>query len=329
MRGLFIGRFQPFHLGHLSVVDRMARECDTVIIGVGSPEIAREEKNPFSGGERIEMIKKVLDGRGYEHYEIYPVPDINCYPKWPHYVMKILPRFDVVYGDTGIVTELFRGIGVKVVYVETTHRHNWKGCEVRRRMKEGDRWDDLVPPEVFQYIAELDVGEVMGPRIEVKIDTGRELAHLLTKNGMTISTAESCTGGLIATRLTDIPGSSVYFERGVVSYSNDSKIELLGVEKGLLEEFGAVSPEVAMAMATGIREMTRTDIGLSVTGIAGPGGGSEMKPVGTVFIGLSTKYDTLFRKHGLSGNRLEIRSQASEEAMNWVISILRDQCTHH
>ncbi len=324
MRGLFIGRFQPFHLGHLSVVETMEKECDTIIIGVGSAQKMREEDNPLSGGERIDMIKKVLDGKGYENYEIYPVPDINCYPKWPYYVKTIIPHFDIVYGNSGIVTELFENIGIDVRHIQIVNRDNWKGKEVRRRMKEGGDWKDLVPPEIVEYMKDVDIEERSMPIIRMKNDTEKELADILTKSSMTISIAESCTGGLIANRLTDVPGSSTYFERGVVTYSNQSKSELLGVDETVINEKGAVSPEVVRSMAKGIRENANTDIGLAVTGIAGPGGGSEHKPVGTVYIGLSIGDNTMTKHLQLSGNRHEIKEQISEEALRWLIVVLKE-----
>ena len=124
------------------------------------------------------------------------------------------------------------------------------------------------------------------------ISTGDEkiekiVADLLIKNGLRIAVAESCTGGLIAHKLTNIPGSSNYFERGIVAYSNKAKVELLGVSEGTLDRYGAVSSETAIEMAEAVRRRSRTDIGLSSTGIAGPSGGSREKVVGLVYIGYS------------------------------------------
>jgi len=113
------------------------------------------------------------------------------------------------------------------------------------------------------------------------------IAEMLTAEKLTIATAESCTGGLIAHRLTNVPGSSNYFRQGAVCYSNQSKMDVLGVKENTLRKYGAVGPETALEMASGIRKIAHTDIGLSTTGIAGPSGGSLQKPVGTVFVGLS------------------------------------------
>ena len=138
----------------------------------------------------------------------------------------------------------------------------------------------------------------------------------LTIGGYTLSVAESCTGGLIAQRLTDVPGSSKYFIEGVVAYLNDAKTRTLGVEPVLLLEHGAVSAPVAEAMAEGIRKRARTDFGLSITGIAGPGGGTEEKPVGTVFIAIASEAGTEHRKLKLPGDRQLIRWRASQAALD-------------
>ena len=138
----------------------------------------------------------------------------------------------------------------------------------------------------------------------------------LAVGGYTLSVAESCTGGLIAQRLTEVPGSSKYFIEGVVAYANDAKTRTLGVEPILLLEHGAVSAPVAEAMAEGIRKRAGTDFGLSVTGIAGPGGGTEEKPVGLVYIALADDVKTEHRKLKLPGDRQLIRWRASQAALD-------------
>lgn len=131
-----------------------------------------------------------------------------------------------------------------------------------------------------------------------------KISTLLNEKKLTIATAESCTGGFIAHNLTNISGSSNYFDSGIVSYSNNSKKELLHVSRNLLEEYGAVSEPVAKAMAEGVRKLSNTDIGLSTTGIAGPTGGTKEKPVGLVYIGISTKKDTVVKKFNFKKNRI-------------------------
>jgi nicotinamide-nucleotide amidase len=142
-----------------------------------------------------------------------------------------------------------------------------------------------------------------------------KLSDLLIEKKMTIATAESCTGGLIAHTLTNISGSSAYFDRGIISYSNQAKQDLLTVPEQLIIDHGAVSEEVAAAMAKGARENAHADIGLSTTGIAGPTGGSREKPVGLVYIGLSAAEQTKVRRHIFSGSRLENKEQFCATAL--------------
>jgi nicotinamide-nucleotide amidase len=145
--------------------------------------------------------------------------------------------------------------------------------------------------------------------------------YLAMKNA-TISVAESCTGGLLAERLTNVPGSSAYFMSGVVCYSNESKMELTGIPPLLLEMQGAVSAEVARGLAEGIRERAGTTIGVGITGIAGPTGGSPEKPVGTVHIAVASPAATEHRHAVFPGDRLRIRRQASQAALDLVRRVL-------
>ena len=142
------------------------------------------------------------------------------------------------------------------------------------------------------------------------------VGRMLIESGLTVGVAESCTGGYIADRLTNIPGSSNYFLSGVVAYSNESKHRILGVDTGLIERHGAVSVEVAGAMAEGIRAITGADIGVSTTGIAGPGGGSAEKPVGLLYIGLSSESGTETKKLQLVEDRLINKRIMSQYVMN-------------
>jgi nicotinamide-nucleotide amidase len=151
-------------------------------------------------------------------------------------------------------------------------------------------------------------------------DLAERLIGLYKKAGLRLATAESCTGGMVAAALTDIPGASAVFERGFVTYSNDAKIDLLGVLPESLAAFGAVSAEVAEAMAEGALAYSLADIALSITGIAGPDGGSALKPVGTVYIGLARKEGARFHYQcAFDGDRDDIRRQAAAEALRLAI----------
>lgn len=167
------------------------------------------------------------------------------------------------------------------------------------------------------------ITHVMGPDI-VSID-GRELeavvGDLLRERRWQVALAESCTGGLATSRLTDIPGSSDYVERSVVAYSNRSKIELLGVDQAVIAEHGAVSEPVAAAMASGIRDRAHADVGVGITGIAGPGGGSEQKPVGTVCIAVAGR-ETRVRTFRFPGGREMVKALSANTAIDMLRRLL-------
>lgn len=144
----------------------------------------------------------------------------------------------------------------------------------------------------------------------------KEILDILRTKSLVVSTAESCTGGLIAAAITDIPGSSAVFDRGFVTYSNKSKQEMLGVSKEIITKHGAVSHECADAMAQGALKNSNADIAISVTGIAGPDGGSEEKPVGLVYIAAATKDNVDVRQFHFDGTRQEIRELAVSTAFD-------------
>jgi len=155
-------------------------------------------------------------------------------------------------------------------------------------------------------------------------ETLESVVGMLTLMGRSIALAESCTGGLIAKRLTDVPDASRIFGLGLVTYSNEAKTKFLGVPEEMIARVGAVSPETARAMAVGARAAGNADLGLSVTGIAGPGGGSEAKPVGTVHIGLAWDGGVLSEHHHLLGSRADIAYRASQNALALVRRFLLD-----
>jgi nicotinamide-nucleotide amidase len=142
------------------------------------------------------------------------------------------------------------------------------------------------------------------------------VGDLLKRRGLTVAAAESCTGGLLLSRLTDVPGSSAYVDRGFVCYSNASKVELLGVPETLLAAHGAVSEPVAKAMASGARTRAATNVAIGVTGVAGPDGGTAEKPVGTVAIAVDVEGDVRVRTFQFIGGREQVKFQASQAALN-------------
>ena len=146
-----------------------------------------------------------------------------------------------------------------------------------------------------------------------------QLAAALLARKQTLATAESCTGGLVGAALTNLPGSSAWYLGGVVAYANELKIRLLGVPAEILAAHGAVSLETARAMAQGARAAAAADFAVSITGIAGPAGGTPEKPVGLVFIGVAAPHGTATFKHHFSGSRAEIRQAATEAALRHLL----------
>jgi nicotinamide-nucleotide amidase len=154
-------------------------------------------------------------------------------------------------------------------------------------------------------------------------DLTKTLAEILLSKNWTISLAESCTGGLVCATLTELAGSSEWFERGYITYSNEAKTECLDVPMDLIESHGAVSEQVAMAMAEGARINSGSNVAISITGIAGPSGGSVEKPVGTVCFGWATENQTLTKTMRFEGARQMIRQDATEFALSELIALLR------
>ena len=155
------------------------------------------------------------------------------------------------------------------------------------------------------------------------IDLTKTLAAILLSRNWTVSLAESCTGGLVSATLTELAGSSEWFERGYITYSNEAKTECLDVPARIIESHGAVSEPVAKAMAEGARINSGSDVAISITGIAGPSGGTAEKPVGTVCFGWATENQTLSKTIHFDGDRQAVRQQATEFALTELIALLR------
>jgi nicotinamide-nucleotide amidase len=187
------------------------------------------------------------------------------------------------------------------------------GVKIRITVKAQDR---AVADELINE-AEVKIREKIDKYIYGVDDEEIEevIGRLLVERGLRIAVAESCTGGLIADKITNVPGSSRYFERGVVAYSNEAKVQILGVPEDLIKEHGAVSRQVAEAMAEGVRRISGADIGISTTGIAGPTGATPNKPIGLVWIGYSDKDGTFAKEFRFGDDRLENKQRASQMAL--------------
>jgi len=194
--------------------------------------------------------------------------------------------------------------------------HRMLGVDIRLTSSDNQLVEDLINsivPRIKKYVYGYD-----NDKLE------QVIADLLIQNNLTVSTAESCTSGLLASRLTDVPGSSQYFKGGSVCYSNELKINDIGVDKDLIERYGAVSEEVAESLAKNIAKKNKTDIGIGITGIAGPGGGTEKKPVGLVFVGIFYKNNLYIKRYNLTPDRITNRELTVTLCLNEIRKILRN-----
>jgi len=148
------------------------------------------------------------------------------------------------------------------------------------------------------------------------------IGEIMTRRGLTLAAAESCTGGLVSHRLTNVPGSSFYFLGGVVAYANQTKLELLGVQTSTLDSHGAVSEETVLEMASGARRTLHADIGIATSGIAGPGGATPSKPVGLVWIALSATDASTALSAIYPGDRLAVKEQSAQAAFQLLLDYL-------
>ena len=194
--------------------------------------------------------------------------------------------------------------------------HRMLGVDIRLTSSDNQLVEDLINeivPRIKKYVYGYD-----NDKLE------QVIADLLIKNNLTVSTAESCTSGLLASRLTDVPGSSRYFKGGSVCYSNELKINDIGIDKDLIERYGAVSEEVAKSLAKNIAQKNNTDLGIGITGIAGPEGGTEKKPVGLVFVGIFYKNNLYIKKYNLTPDRITNRELTVTLCLNEIRKILRN-----
>lgn len=235
-------------------------------------------------------------------------------------VLKILEKsskvnvFEKKLRTTGIpesaIYERIEPVLASTSEVKVAFLPSFLGVDVRLNSRSQERLQEK----------EKQIGELLGNVVygEGDITLEEVVGGLLKDKRKTVSVAESCTGGLIGKRFTNVSGSSEYFERGVVSYSNQAKMELLKVPQEMIEKYGAVSEQVAILMAEGIRRISKTDYGLSATGIAGPTGGTPEKPVGLVWIGLAHENDSFAEKFLFGEDRETNRQRAAQAALNLV-----------
>ena len=293
------------------------------------PERNSRQAMVIAGAEVLSNPNGSAPGLYLEHegcaIALMPGPPREMKPMFENYVRA---RLDKLAGDTRFATRVLRvaGLGesavdekIAPIYTkyenpQTTILFNSSEIEIHLRAHGRTEADAETLLDDLSLKIERELGNsafsFRGETMEEVV--GRRLA--MTE--FTLAVAESCTGGLIAQRMTSVPGASKYFIEGVVTYSNDSKVRLLGVDKKLIREFGAVSQQVARDMARGVRHRAKTDFGLAVTGIAGPGGGTKDKPVGLVYIALADDAHTEHKKLTIPGDRELVRWRASQAALD-------------
>jgi len=157
-RALFVGRFQPFHYGHLHAIEKILEESDELVLVVGSAQMSHEHDNPFTAGERIEMIRAALDAADIptERYIIIPISDAPAHRVWVSAVESQTPRFDIVYSNQPLTRRLLIEAGYEVRHIPMFQRGKYEASEIRRRILEEEGWNDLVPPEVHRIVQEID-----------------------------------------------------------------------------------------------------------------------------------------------------------------------------
>jgi len=243
----------------------------------------------------------------------YVIPELNSRSiDRPHVRTMLVKTFGLRESE---VAEKLQGLGRDGIYIG--YRSHFP--EVHLRISAHADRDDVAQDLLDWFEGEVSkrIGDyIFSTKGE---DLEQVVGELLSRERLTLAIAESCTGGLLAHRITNVPGSSGYFESGVVSYSNESKVDVLGVDDTLIESKGAVSAEVVQSMAEGVRKLANTDLGVGISGIAGPTGGSSEKPVGTVFIGISCKNKGTFsQRYQFRGLREEIKIISSEAALDLI-----------
>ena len=285
--------------------------------------IAGAEILPNPNGSAVGMYLK-NDGK---HIAILPGPPHEMQPMFDGWV---LPKLKAETGEVSVFRRILKvsGLGesaldeaIAPIYtaypdIQTSVLFNKSEVDVQLAVRSGDpaAGNAMLDELQSEIVAKLGVAvfSVQGESMEEVV------GRLLRESGKTLSVAESCTGGLIGSRLTDVPGSSSYFIEGVASYSNEAKIRTLRVPKEVLDEYGAVSAETAAAMAGGMRDRAATDYAISVTGIAGPDGGSSEKPVGLVFVGFADGSGLKTLKLLLPGDRWLVRWRSSQAALDYL-----------
>lgn len=251
--------------------------------------MSEKKKKPVEGAENVSIDQRYIVIYGYSHDEISVVLG--------HFAQALPPYIDIHHSTYGMLTH---------ITLVGTH----KSVEILR----------FKLNRLRQSLVDLFPHEVIATE---NVTPAQILGQLLSERELTVSFAESCTGGNLAHRIVQVPGSSNYFLGSVVSYSNDVKANVLDVSRSDLEKYGAVSQKVVEAMAIGVCKLMRSDCGIATSGIAGPDGGTALKPIGTVWIAVKWGNTLVTECMRFSGDRNEVIESATNHAMVMLINLLR------
>jgi nicotinamide-nucleotide adenylyltransferase len=317
---LILGRFQPFHLGHLNIVQKYSKQGFFIKVGIGSSKNWHEKKNPFTFKERREMIIKSLKECNIIKYKIYEVPDIPNDKKYFKYVSEIVGHYDILFTGNKHVKSLFANKGTEIHYInENEDRYkNISATEIRKKLITNSKSMDL-PFAVSNYLKNIRTKE----RLKEIYSPSKKVHYLLRENHLTISSAESCTGGAIARTLISYSGASDFFMTGFVVYSKSSKMKYLHISQLMMEKYGAISPEMTMLMSEQIKSIAKTDYSIATTGYADP----SDKHAGMVFISIHSPFRNYIKKIDLRhlNNRNKIIDHATKQAINFLYAVLKKE----
>ena len=286
------------------------------------PDINRKQAMVPQGGRPLPNHNGTAPGIFLEHSGkqifLLPGPPFELEPMWQQYALPLLRKGSPLERKSFRIAMLPESQVDEMLKPVTDHLR-----EVQYTI--------LAAPseiEIHLFAPQSAADELISAAAEVRAILGKHLyadelqpleeiiGRLLKQTNRKVAVAESCTGGFVCQRLTNIPGSSAYFDYGLITYSNEAKTTLLGIAAELIATHGAVSEPVARAMADQVRKLAKADYGISITGIAGPDGGTPEKPVGTVFIGVSDETQTTVNEFRFIGNRQRIRFASSQGALN-------------
>ncbi|MFP4567716.1 MAG: nicotinamide-nucleotide amidohydrolase family protein [Candidatus Woesearchaeota archaeon] len=314
---LIIGRFQPFHSGHLAIIKKYHKKGFFIKIVIGSSQRAHLKNDPFTKDERIAMIDAALRSHEIEFYQIIFTPDVPDDSKWVEIIKKKTWPVDVLFTGNPWVKRLFRKEDVELhEYDERFDRiKSIKAKDIRLNLINSKSSKGL-PRVVFNHLKIIGAFD----RLKEMHDSKKKVHYLLNTNKLTISSAESCTGGAISRALISYSGASKFFRGAVVAYSVDVKQKILGVLPSTISKFGVVSVEVAAEMARGALNLFETDYAIASTGFADP----SDEAAGNICLAVMNKTECVSKQFKFKlKDRNKLIDKATREAIKLLYELLK------